>query len=154
MTPGLEYTIQVRGCMVASPRVCGTAQTRVALVDEPLQGSIEGGDRAVGGSDLTYLSACDMTFDPDDPNANVGGPNLRFNWTCTQMQQSWCSQGIALGDVCCASSCGTCGGSGCGDSPGGSSQCCTGGRQLLLHVLGCSPRSRCSLLLTLMVRRI
>jgi len=28
--------------------------------------------------------------------------------------------------VCCANSCGSCGGSGCGGLPGGSSQCCTG----------------------------
>eukprot|EP00984_Skeletonema_dohrnii_P028281 scaffold18198_cov134-Skeletonema_dohrnii-CCMP3373.AAC.8 len=29
-------------------------------------------------------------------------------------------------EVCCASSCGSCGGSGCGSLPGGGSQCCTG----------------------------
>mmetsp|Transcript_8696 Transcript_8696/g.12916 ORF Transcript_8696/g.12916 Transcript_8696/m.12916 type:complete len:323 (-) Transcript_8696:458-1426(-) len=29
-------------------------------------------------------------------------------------------------EICCASSCGSCGGSGCADLPGGDSQCCTG----------------------------
>eukprot|EP00565_Helicotheca_tamesis_P005063 CAMPEP_0185726972 /NCGR_PEP_ID=MMETSP1171-20130828/2787_1 /TAXON_ID=374046 /ORGANISM="Helicotheca tamensis, Strain CCMP826" /LENGTH=319 /DNA_ID=CAMNT_0028395423 /DNA_START=73 /DNA_END=1032 /DNA_ORIENTATION=+ len=29
-------------------------------------------------------------------------------------------------EVCCANSCGSCGGSGCGSLPGGGSQCCTG----------------------------
>jgi hypothetical protein len=29
--------------------------------------------------------------------------------------------------VCCASMCGTCGGSGCGQRPGGGGDCCTGG---------------------------
>ena len=32
----------------------------------------------------------------------------------------------AKGDVCCAASCGTCGGDGCGSKPGGGSNCCVG----------------------------
>ena len=37
-----------------------------------------------------------------------------------------CKQGIlnAKGNVCCASSCGTCGGASCGELPGGSANCC------------------------------
>ena len=40
-----------------------------------------------------------------------------------------CEEGIASAnrDVCCASSCGSCGGSGCSSRPGGASACCTGG---------------------------
>ncbi|MGM0557802.1 MAG: hypothetical protein ACQEVA_15565 [Myxococcota bacterium] len=38
---------------------------------------------------------------------------------------SACSNGIENGLVCCASSCGTCGGSGCGGRPGGAESCCT-----------------------------
>lgn len=37
----------------------------------------------------------------------------------------WCSSGIKAGEVCCASSCGACGGSGCSGRPGGGSKCCT-----------------------------
>lgn len=35
-----------------------------------------------------------------------------------------CSTGIAGGTICCAASCGTCGGMGCADKPGGSQACC------------------------------
>ncbi|HJK90768.1 MAG TPA: hypothetical protein RMH26_08590, partial [Polyangiaceae bacterium LLY-WYZ-15_(1-7)] len=35
-----------------------------------------------------------------------------------------CSTGVAGGGVCCAASCGTCGGSGCGSRPGGAESCC------------------------------
>ncbi len=36
-----------------------------------------------------------------------------------------CSFGIRFREFCCAASCGTCGGSGCGTRQGGSSSCCT-----------------------------
>merc|ERR1712032_969530 len=38
----------------------------------------------------------------------------------------WCATGIRTGNVCCASSCGTCRGPGCGAKDGGASQCCAG----------------------------
>lgn len=37
-----------------------------------------------------------------------------------------CSTGILSGNICCAASCGKCGGSGCGRREGGSSACCSG----------------------------
>lgn len=37
-----------------------------------------------------------------------------------------CARGILAGAACCPSSCGKCGGSGCGALPGGSSSCCSG----------------------------
>ena len=37
-----------------------------------------------------------------------------------------CADGILSGDICCAASCGSCGGTGCGSRPGGASSCCTG----------------------------
>lgn len=37
-----------------------------------------------------------------------------------------CSNGVRAGDVCCAKSCGVCGGTGCNDRPGGSAGCCSG----------------------------
>ena len=37
-----------------------------------------------------------------------------------------CATGIPSGNVCCAASCGECGGSGCGSRPGGASNCCSG----------------------------
>lgn len=36
-----------------------------------------------------------------------------------------CETGIRSGNTCCAASCGSCGGSGCGSRPGGASSCCT-----------------------------
>lgn len=39
---------------------------------------------------------------------------------------SFCSTGIERRNVCCASSCGSCGGSQCSQRPGGKSKCCTG----------------------------
>ena len=42
-------------------------------------------------------------------------------------QGSNCLHGVASGsDVCCASMCGTCGGTGCGQRPGGAAACCVG----------------------------
>jgi len=45
-----------------------------------------------------------------------------------KLSTQWCAAGVVSknGEFCCAASCGSCGGSGCGDRPGGSSQCCTG----------------------------
>lgn len=37
---------------------------------------------------------------------------------------AYCSNGILDPPVCCAASCGQCGGSGCGSFPGGATQCC------------------------------
>lgn len=43
------------------------------------------------------------------------------------VEEQWCSAGIQSGNVCCAFSCGRCGGSGCSSLPGGASNCCVGG---------------------------
>ena len=56
-------------------------------------------------------------------------PTLHPTQTPTiNMGDLMCDNGILSpsGDVCCESQCGTCGGSGCGDRPGGSSSCCEG----------------------------
>jgi hypothetical protein len=37
-----------------------------------------------------------------------------------------CENGVAADNVCCAESCGTCGGTGCGSRPGGANSCCMG----------------------------
>lgn len=39
--------------------------------------------------------------------------------------RSWCCGGYDSKSVCCAASCGGCGGKGCKERPGGASQCCT-----------------------------
>ena len=36
-----------------------------------------------------------------------------------------CERGVQSGNTCCAASCGTCGGTGCGSRPGGSEACCS-----------------------------
>lgn len=45
---------------------------------------------------------------------------------CMLNWEDFCSFGIlnGQGDTCCASSCGSCGGNGCKDLPGGKEQCC------------------------------
>jgi cysteine-rich repeat protein len=43
-----------------------------------------------------------------------------------QTEKPQCANGIRKGRLCCASSCGTCGGSGCGSRPGGAKKCCGG----------------------------
>ncbi len=37
-----------------------------------------------------------------------------------------CERGVRNGDVCCALTCGTCGGQGCGMRMGGAQNCCAG----------------------------
>ena len=37
----------------------------------------------------------------------------------------FCMSGIAAGELCCAQMCGSCGGEGCGERPGGASSCCS-----------------------------
>lgn len=37
-----------------------------------------------------------------------------------------CESGVASGAVCCAATCGECGGAGCSQRPGGTANCCTG----------------------------
>merc|ERR1719162_111608 len=40
------------------------------------------------------------------------------------MPYPWCRNGLRDGPACCPASCGTCGGPGCGERPGGASACC------------------------------
>jgi hypothetical protein len=47
-------------------------------------------------------------------------------FTIAVVAAGFCDSGIANGDVCCAKSCGRCGGSGCGELKGGSDKCCSG----------------------------
>ncbi|MEE2903244.1 MAG: hypothetical protein VYC39_13000 [Myxococcota bacterium] len=41
-----------------------------------------------------------------------------------------CSRGVRSGQTCCANSCGTCGGTGCSQRPGGAESCCSGRIQM------------------------
>ena len=56
--------------------------------------------------------------------AEIDDPNTRHLGSC--------KYGIADGNACCALTCGSCGGSGCGDRPGGADNCCYG------HIAGSS----------------
>jgi len=86
-----------------------------------------------------------MTFGENAPKKAKGGRNLLFAGRaeddCPQASQqavqqavqqaaqqaAMCSSGIsnAKGTVCCAKSCGSCGGSGCSKRPGGPDKCCS-----------------------------
>jgi hypothetical protein len=67
------------------------------------------------------------------PSSRVPNDLVAAFWTdlnggkvYTRTGDGACSHGIASGIVCCAASCGSCGGSGCQARPGGSSMCCLG----------------------------
>jgi len=65
-------------------------------------------------------------------NSGEGGTSSRGRTSLCKVETSsdteneWCSQGVKnpKNDVCCNSSCGTCGGPGCSQRSGGVSQCC------------------------------
>ena len=57
-------------------------------------------------------------------NRNLSDTSAGGNWNRRTQGAGDCASGIQSGEVCCAASCGTCGGSGCSGQPGGSSQCC------------------------------
>jgi len=56
------------------------------------------------------------------------GPVYNWNIPTTQDTHGGCEAagGVVNGDVCCAGSCGTCGGGGCGQREGGTDNCCVG----------------------------
>lgn len=72
--------------MRVDPSVCGSAETAVGLSDEPLRGSIGGGDRQVGEDDRLVMSACESSGDPDDATAQCDATgacgSLSFAWSC------------------------------------------------------------------------
>ena len=86
---GVEYTLRVVGCLKISrldiSDLCGAAETRVTLRDEPLTGGIQGGDRTVGDRTPFTVHACN-TIDVDDPaarcDANKFCGSLQFAWSC------------------------------------------------------------------------
>ena len=65
---------------------------------------------------------------PDCTLDMVGPTNCDVCAACQEPDEEWCSSGIRNPDqrphVCCASTCGTCGGSGCASRDGGKFQCC------------------------------
>ncbi|CAM9918553.1 unnamed protein product, partial [Ectocarpus fasciculatus] len=55
---------------------------------------------------------------------------ININWRSLQAEAETCDGGIVgiqASDVCCSSSCGSCGGSGCTSRDGGAEACCGGG---------------------------
>ena len=65
MTPGVQYTLTVKGCMAVDTSVCGYASTDITLIDQPLRAIISGGDRTTGEDTPFTLDAC-VSADPDD----------------------------------------------------------------------------------------
>jgi len=57
----------------------------------------------------------------DCPRPQSGNPQC-----VDQVETQWCRDGSLDGAACCAASCGSCGGAGCGGRPGGADQCCHG----------------------------
>eukprot|EP00039_Didymoeca_costata_P019479 m.337679 g.337679 ORF g.337679 m.337679 type:complete len:279 (-) comp18206_c0_seq1:67-903(-) len=68
-----------------------------------------------GGGAFTTAQTC---LGGETGSTNSGGGSTSGSGDPT------CSTGIKDGSVCCAASCGTCGGSGCGERSGGAASCC------------------------------
>ncbi len=75
-------------------------------------GGTDCGDRP-GGADSCCVS--------NILNANISCANKRAPCVIPDPE---CLKGIKNGSTCCAEPCGTCGGIGCGDRPGGANSCC------------------------------
>ena len=71
-----------------------------------------GGANCCGGPIASSGLSCDDTGAP----CNITPP----------MPDPTCALGLISGDTCCSTSCGVCGGSGCGANPGGGANCCGG----------------------------
>jgi len=75
--------------------------------------------------------AADLGCGPGNPGPSgcdnqCGSTAEDLGFGCGNIENEWCSQGVKnpRNDVCCNSSCGTCGGPGCSQRSGGVSQCC------------------------------
>jgi parallel beta-helix repeat protein len=90
-------------------------------------------DNICDDKDLVVQSSCLNIVQENNvyvpPNGVVGPPPASPPPTSPEMPDSECSSGIldAANKTCCALSCGTCGGLGCGLLDGGSSACCESG---------------------------
>lgn len=80
-------------------------------------------DDARDGRHMTATQGCQV----DGPQGESGS-GLNRLWTSTSCipTEHFCQNGVASpsGLACCAASCGTCGGPGCGSRPGGTDNCC------------------------------
>ena len=65
---GGTHLLRVTGCLGSAPSLCGSAEVRVTLRDDPLVARIAGGDRAVGEDAGLELDAS-SSADPDEPSA-------------------------------------------------------------------------------------
>jgi hypothetical protein len=59
----------------------------------------------------------------DNGRAEITTPTNQVIWVSGDPE---CSTGVSRDAVCCAASCGICGGTGCGGRPGGTDACCMG----------------------------
>ncbi len=71
--------------------------------------------------DVAYYKDCDPEIDDYCSCSEIITPS-----PTSYEPDPTCEFGILSGDICCLSSCGTCGGSGCGNREGGGSGCCSG----------------------------
>jgi len=89
----------------------------------PTECSQNNGDTVTRPGNVSFLRT-----DGEDTTTEVHWRDVTITNSVTP--KPLCSDGIEGSnggtEVCCASSCGQCGGSGCGSLPGGSSLCCTG----------------------------
>lgn len=58
------------------------------------------------------------------PAPDAGEPLAVCEARCDGLPDPLCERGISSGGVCCAASCGNCGGLGCSQRPGGVDECC------------------------------
>jgi len=75
---------------------------------------------------IAILGACGSGECSSDSPAQVLTTSPASLPTPVPTPTPYCSGGFINGDVCCAGSCGQCGGTGCSKLPGGVEMCCTG----------------------------
>ena len=84
------------------------------------------GEKVAEQTELAYEVLAEMGF-TQNLVADASGRRSLDEGTCA-VARTWCADGF-LGDrgtVCCAGTCGQCGGTGCGKKEGGRTQCCSG----------------------------
>ena len=103
-------------CDLENGEVCGGVEVAFSCATDSVVG-FEYEVRAPSGSDDSFRLQLD------------GGAILTWDILTTEDQHRNCHEagGIINGDVCCAGSCGSCGGVGCGQREGGGESCCVGG---------------------------
>ena len=110
-------------------QLLGSTSSQHRRVDVPLGRVLTGvwgqGDLATRGQSQIYNLGIFLGPDMPDPCCDSGRVcESAEDVNCHRVSPGLCRDGLRNGDICCAASCGQCGGGGCSQSPGGADRCC------------------------------